>query len=223
MTITSDEVRHKLDQLRQRLDQLGAVDLDILAVTKGFGSDAVTAACGAGLRAVGENYAQELHDKADDLATLVEPAPIWHFIGQLQSNKVKLIASHVDTWQSVDRLKVGRQIQSHAPGATVYVQMQPPALDESTPKGGCPPDDVAQLVSELRGLGLAVDGIMAVGVADDPAATTRSFELAVELADDLSLANRSLGMSGDLELAIEAGSTMIRVGTALFGPRTYAR
>lgn len=220
MTFTHESVGERLAELRQTLASLGGDQVSVLAVTKGFDSTAVVAARANGLLAVGENYAQELAAKADELSGTPDHVDLqWHFIGQLQSNKVKLIARHVAVWQSVDRLKIGRQIQAHAPGARVFVQMQPPVLGPDTPKGGAAPDDVPALVTDLRSLGLDVAGIMSVGVTGDDAATAQAFALAVELADELELAERSLGMSGDLPIAIEAGSTMVRVGTGLFGPR----
>jgi len=214
--LSVDSVRARWEALQTRLDNLGARDVSVLAVTKGFDERAVTAACAVGLCAVGENYAQELATKAEALRN-ADVAPEWHFIGGLQSNKVKLIADAVSVWQSVDRLKVAKQIQVHSPGATVFVQMRPPTVGEN--KAGADPEQIPALVGEFRELGLHVGGIMAVGVDGDDAATRQSFELAVELGDDLNLAERSLGMTADLELALAAGSTMIRVGSALFGPR----
>lgn len=230
MTIDPAQVAERLTLLRERLESLGGPEVAVLAVTKAFGLDAVTAACVNGLVEVGENYAQEMASKVSEARTVAaadpdsifsQPAsrPQWHFIGQVQSNKVKLIADSVAVWQSVDRVKVGRHIQQHAPGATVYVQMRPPSTGEHTPKGGAIPDEVPDLVAGLRDLGLVVDGIMSVGVQGDRAGTSEAFRLAVELADDLSLSQRSLGMSGDLDLAVEAGSTQVRVGTGLFGDR----
>lgn len=209
-------VQARWEALQLRLESLGASDVKVLAVTKGFDEQAVRAACSVGLHAVGENYAQEMAAKAD-LLRHTDLNPEWHFVGGLQSNKIKLIADAVSVWQSVDRLKIANQIQRHAPGATVYVQMRPPGVADN--KAGAAPDDVRDLVFAMRDLGLTVDGIMAVGVDNDEAGTRRAFEVAVELADELELRERSIGMSGDLELAVEAGSTMVRVGTGLFGPR----
>lgn len=226
MTFTTESVGEQLAVLRQTLAELGGADITVLAVTKGFDHTAIRAALANDLMAVGENYAQELAAKAETISEEQQGGeqgaaitPQWHFIGQLQSNKVKLIAPHVSVWQSVDRLKTGRQIQNHAPGAQVFVQMQPPQIGADSPKAGAAPDDIPALVKDLRDLGLDVAGIMSVGVTGDPVATTQAFELAVALADDLDLAQRSLGMSGDLAIAVEAGSTMVRVGTGLFGPR----
>lgn len=220
--LSVDAVAARWEALQQRLESLGAAHVKVLAVTKGFDAQAVVAACSVGLCAVGENYAQELAAKAElftgsDRNPGWDFTPEWHFVGGLQSNKVKLIADAVSVWQSVDRLKIAQQIQRHAPGATVYVQMRPPGVADN--KSGAAPEDVEDLVREMRELGLTVDGIMAVGVDGDAAGTKQAFDVAVELADSLALTERSIGMSGDLEVALEAGSTMVRIGTGLFGPR----
>lgn len=215
--IEVDAVAARLEQLRNRLADLDADGVKILAVTKGFGADAVVAAHAAGLHAIGENYAQELAAKAADQRVAdLEPGVRWHFIGQLQSKRVRLVAPHVNQWQSVDRLKVGQRISTHAPGAQVMVQVN--ATGEPQ-KAGCEPTAVPQLVEDLRGLDLTVTGLMTVGRAGNTAETEAAFRMVADLADRLELPERSMGMSGDLEPAIRAGTTMVRVGTALFGPR----
>jgi len=170
----------------------------------------------AGLTQIGENYAQELIAKATELESL---GLEWHAIGQLQSNKIRPLAAHVGLWQSVDRLKIGRRIAEHQPGAEVLVQLQPRDVPADGPKGGCRPEDAAQLVSDLRALGLVVSGVMTVGVNGDRQGSIRAFADARSLADEFDLPHRSYGMSGDLEDAVDQGSTMVRLGTALFGAR----
>jgi len=192
-------------------------DVEILAVTKGFGPDALVAAAAAGLRAVGENYAQELHTKAP---TAAEHGLAVHFIGQLQSNKVRQLAPVVDVWETVDRSRLVDEIARRAPGARVLVQVD--ATGEPG-KGGCPVGDVAPLVRAGGQAGLVVVGLMTVGpTAGGPEAARPAFRAVRRLADDLGLATCSMGMSGDLEVAVEEGSTQVRVGTALFGARTSA-
>jgi len=193
----------------------------VVAVTKGFGPEAPIAALGAGLADLGENYAQELRDKADAVEERGGlPAPRWHFIGRLQSNKVRLVADRVACWQSIDRASLVDELAARAPGATLFVQVDA-AGDPG--KGGADPADVPDLVARARDAGLRVEGVMAVGVAGDEAATEAAFARAAELADRLDLAERSFGMSGDLAAAVRAGTTMVRVGTALFGPRPRPR
>lgn len=184
----------------------------LVAVTKGFGPDAVAAAIAAGVDHVGESYTSELVAKA-----VASPPDVrWHFIGRLQSNKVKAVAPLVELWQSVDRPSLVRHIGERAPGAQVLVQVN--ASGEAT-KGGCHPDDAAGLVADAGRAGLRVGGLMAIGPEGEPERARPAFRLLRELADGLGLAERSMGMSDDLEVAVQEGSTMVRVGRALFGAR----
>ena len=214
MSIEAGTVRQRLDGIRQQIADAGG-DPDavtVLAVTKGFGPDAVAAAVGAGLCAVGENYAQELLDKADAL----DEQPEWHFIGRLQSNKVKLVAGLVTCWQSIDRPALVDEVAKRAPGARLMVQVD--ATGEEG-KGGADPSAVPELVARARDAGLDVVGLMAVGVMGDLVATEAAFRAVAQLADRLELPERSMGMTGDLAAAVRSGTTMVRVGTGLFGPR----
>jgi uncharacterized pyridoxal phosphate-containing UPF0001 family protein len=129
---------------------------------------------------------------------------------------VRALAPVVRVWQSVDRAELAVEIAKRAPGAMVFVQVN--ASGEGQ-KAGCSFDEAPPLVARCRDLGLAVEGIMAIGPAGPPEAARHPFERVVALADELALAERSIGMTDDLEVAIEAGSTMVRVGRALFGPR----
>ena len=217
MSIDGAEVRGNLDRVRARIADAGG-DPDgiaVLAVTKGFGADAVRAASEAGLRAVGENYAQELVDKAEELDDL-EPPPEWHFIGRLQSNKVRSLAGLVACWQSIDRPSLVDELAKRAPGARVLVQVN--AAGEAG-KGGASPAETADLVARGRDAGLDVTGLMTVGVLGDDTATAAAFRAVADLADRLELPERSMGMTGDLDAAVRAGTTMVRVGTGLFGAR----
>jgi pyridoxal phosphate enzyme (YggS family) len=182
----------------------------LVAVTKGFGADAVRASCAAGVADVGENYAQELLAKATQITEPVR----WHFIGRLQRNKVRHLAPHVHLWQSVDRVDLVHEIARHAPGAAVCIQVN--VSDESA-KGGCRPDETAALVAAARHAALEVRGLMAVARAANGAGT--DFAMLDALASGLDLPERSMGMTDDFELALVHGATMVRVGRALFGPR----
>ena len=214
MTIDPAAVAAALDRIRDEISEAGgdADRVDVLAVTKGFGADAVEAAVAAGLGAVGENYAQELLDKSASL----DVQPEWHFIGRLQSNKVRQIADVVSCWQSVDRGSLVDEIAKRAPGARVLVQVN--ATGEPQ-KGGAEPAEVADLVARGRDTGLEVVGLMTVGVLGDEGATEEAFRAVAALADRLGLPERSMGMTGDLAAAVRAGTTMVRVGTGLFGSR----
>lgn len=200
--------------VRQRVEAAGGDPerVRVIAVTKGHGLDAVQEALAAGLSDLGESYAQELVGKAQQLEADVR----WHFIGGLQRNKVRLVAPFVHLWQSVDRLSLAAEIARRAPGAAVLVQVNVTGLEHQS---GCPPVRVASVVEGCTDLGLDVRGLMAIGPQGPDDVVRAGFRQVRELADRLGLPERSMGMSGDLEAAVAEGSTMIRVGTALFGPR----
>jgi hypothetical protein len=187
----------------------------VVAVTKGFGPDAVAAAVAAGLGEVGENYADELVAKATAAAE-GGLAVRWHFLGAVQRNKVARLAPLVSCWQGIARPEEGAAIARRRPGATVLVQVDLAGLPG---RGGCDPSGVPGLVAALRDDGLDVAGLMAVGPPGDPEDARPGFRRLVAAADELGLPVRSLGMTGDLAVALEEGSTMVRVGRGLFGER----
>jgi pyridoxal phosphate enzyme (YggS family) len=212
-----DDVRAGLDRVRDRIHAAGG-DTDqvrIIAVTKGFDAGVVSTALAAGITDIGENYAQDLVAKWPDVRIGAAP-PRVHFIGRLQRNKVRSLAGLVDVWQTVDRPSLGAEIARRAPGATVLVQVN---VSDEVQKGGCRMDDVDDLVAQLGGLGLDVVGLMAIAEQADPATVRDQFDRVRQAADRLALPERSMGMTADLEAAVRAGATMVRVGTALFGPR----
>jgi PLP dependent protein len=183
----------------------------LVAATKTVPVERVRAVIEAGVVDVGENRAQELLAKAPGCADL--PAR-WHFLGQLQRNKVRALAEHVACWQSVDRLALGEELARRAPGAHVLVEVN---LADEPQKGGCPPADTGRLADGLFGLGLRVGGLMAVPPHDDE--PRRWFGALRDLAAGLELGELSMGMTDDFEVAVEEGATMVRVGRALFGER----
>jgi uncharacterized pyridoxal phosphate-containing UPF0001 family protein len=227
------DIAGQVERARQRIGEAGG-DPDrvrIVAVTKGFDVAITRAALVAGLVDLGESYAQELMAKAADLDAdpvvsgagrpSASPSPTrlvprWHMIGRLQRNKVRALAPHVHLWQSVDRLDLGTEIARRAPGASVLAQVN---VTGEPHKGGCTPTDLDGLVAGLVDAGLEVRGLMAVGRAGDAATTREGFAWLVAAADRLGLPERSIGMSDDLELAVAAGATMVRLGRDLFGPR----
>jgi pyridoxal phosphate enzyme (YggS family) len=212
--LSAPAVADRLAVVRQRIADAGG-DPDtvkVVAITKGFGAEAVHAAIGAGLEHLGENYAQDLVAKA---ATVREASPCWHFVGRLQRNKVRSLASLVRLWESIDRVSLAEEIARRAPGAAVLVQVN---ISAEATKGGSEPDATPGLVAAARDLGLDVRGLMGVA-APDPAEAPRQFAGLAALADDLGLPERSMGMTHDLEAAVREGATIVRVGTALFGPR----
>jgi pyridoxal phosphate enzyme (YggS family) len=198
--------------------------VSVVGVTKTFAPDAWLIARDAGCDAVGENYAQEIVSKRAELdAAGVDPATLLpvHFIGHLQSNKVRQLFPLVALWQSVDRISVleaiAREQDRCGQPAEILVQVNATGEDQ---KSGCSPSDVASLVRRAAELDVVVRGLMTVGPSSGDANETRSaFRAVAELSHDLSLGALSMGMSGDMDIALDEGSTMLRVGTALFGER----
>jgi PLP dependent protein len=213
-------VPERLAALRERIASTG-VDpstITIVAITKTFGPDAIAAAGDAGLTDIGENYAQELLAKLPHVAPGAHPFRMRvHFTGRLQSNKINALAPVIDLWQTVDRVSLADALGRRAGGAAVLVQVN---VSDEPSKGGCAPEDTAALVAHCQAVGLRVDGLMTVGRTGAPRDTAAVFALARRQCDELGLAVCSMGMSDDLEVAVAEGSTMIRVGTALFGSRS---
>ena len=209
MTSCSALVASNLEQARARIRAAGGNEVRIVAVTKGFGADAVAAAREAGLTDLGENY-------ADELVAKWETGPRWHFLGAIQRNKVRALADKVGLWQGVDREVAGKEIAKRAPGAAVLVQVN---LSGDPRRNGCTFADAPALVHALQVMQLDVRGVMGVGPAGEPETARPPFRRLARLAASLGLPEVSMGMSGDLEVAVEEGATMVRLGTALFGPR----
>lgn len=216
--VPGSNVATRLAVVRERITRAGGdPSVRVVAVTKGFGADAVQAAFAAGLTDIGENYAAELLAKRDEVGQAADVR--WHFLGRVQRNKVRRLAPAVHLWQAVDRVAAGEEIAKWAPGAHVLVQVN---VSGEPQKHGCTLEGAPPLVQQLRGLGLDVVGLMAVGPAGAPEATRTAFRAVAAMADRLQLRERSMGMTDDLETAVEEGATMIRVGRALFGPRNLA-
>jgi uncharacterized pyridoxal phosphate-containing UPF0001 family protein len=187
-------------------------EVRVVAVTKTFDVDHVRAAAAAGLDAVGENYVDELASKRAAAADLMVS---WHYLGALQSNKIHRVVGCADVICGVSRAKELEKIAIHRSDQPIYVQVD---FTGAAQRNGAAPRDVAALVERGRNLGLAVLGLMTVAPTD-PSAARSAFQSTIALADQLGLVERSMGMSDDLELACELGSTEIRVGRALFGDR----
>ncbi len=189
----------------------------LVAVSKTQPASAVREAWAAGQRDFGENYAQEWRRKADALADLADLR--WHFIGGLQTNKVKAIAGRVAAIHTLDRDELAREISRRyaQKGAVARVFLEVNTGGERT-KSGCSPADAPRLAEAARALpGIDLVGLMCVPPpGEDP---RPQFRLLRELRDRLGLRELSMGMSADWRIAVEEGATFVRIGTAIFGER----
>jgi pyridoxal phosphate enzyme (YggS family) len=186
----------------------------IVAVTKGFGVEACREAMAAGLRLLGENRVQEALPKMDAV-----PGAQWHLIGHLQTNKVKQAVGRFALIQSVDSLHLAEAIARHDPKQAALVEVN---IAREPQKSGVAPELALELISQVSNL-LDIQGLMGMGPSEgDPTPAFNELRLLHTLAEQHlghGLAILSMGMSGDFEAALAAGSTMLRLGQALFGPR----
>ena len=193
-------------------------DLTIVAATKRHGMSSLLEACDAGITEFGENYFDELAEKATAMAQLRPGQVHWHAIGGVQRRHVARVASHVSLWHGIDRVEEGVAIAAATPGAGVLAQVN---LTNEPGKGGVAEWDLPALLDDLRGLGLELRGLMTMGPGGDPELARPAFRRLRSLADVHGLRETSMGMSGDLEVAVQEGATILRIGTALLGLRTY--
>ena len=221
----------RLDAVRARIAAAARkagrdpADVTLLAVSKTWPAEAVREAAAAGQRAFGENYVQEGVDKAEALRAL---GLEWHFIGPLQSNKTRPVANAFDWVHGIDRLKIAERLSAqrdvHLPPLEVCIQVN---VSGEASKSGVSPGELPTLAHAVARLPrLRLRGLMAIPEPTSDVALQRArFATLRELrdqlnADGLALDTLSMGMSDDLEAAIAEGSTMVRVGTAIFGSRS---
>ncbi len=217
-------LKQKLDQVESRIAQAAAragrqrSDIQLVAVTKKFPAAVIREAYQLGLRDFGENYVQEFEAKGVELADC--EGARYHFIGHLQSNKAKIAAQIFDVIHTIDSAKLARRLDAEAGGAGLDVLIEV-KLSTEPAKAGAAPGDVPALVEAIRGCPhLRLLGLMTMPPWSDDAETSRPYFARLrELAAANGLRQLSMGMSHDLEVAIEEGATIVRVGTALFGPR----
>ena len=221
----SDPFSTALAACRQRIaDAAGGRPVQLLAVATTRPAAAVRALAALGHRQFGENYVQEALPKIADCADL---GLDWHFIGPLQSNKCASVARHFDWLQSLDRARLVAPLARHRPPQAsplnVLIQVN---IDDEAGKSGCTPVDIDALAALVRAQpALRLRGLMAIPRPDpDPAVRRDAFARMRRLferlrADQPGIDTLSMGMSDDLELAIAEGATMVRIGSALFGPR----
>jgi pyridoxal phosphate enzyme (YggS family) len=230
MLRSSQNLPERIDALRARIAAAAAstgrnVDsVTLLAVSKGQPADLIRAAAAAGVTDIGESYVTEALAKMETLADL----PLtWHFIGRLQANKTRPVAERFAWVHGIDRLRIAERLSAqrphHAPALNVCIQV---SLGDEATKGGVPSAQVPALAAAVAALPrLALRGLMCVPpIETDPARQRGAFAQLRALRDSLNAAGLrldvlSMGMSGDFEAAIQEGATLVRIGTALFGPR----
>jgi pyridoxal phosphate enzyme (YggS family) len=208
--------------VRAEIARLSAQPVTIVAVTKGFGTDAIRAALAAGLADIGENRVQEALQKQD---ALPETDIRWHLIGHLQRNKAKLVPDRFELVHSIDSFELADALNKRAKALRVLLQVN---VAREPQKSGCLPDEAPALARRISGLGgLRFEGLMTLApLTDDVDVQRRTFRGlrvlrdAIKKEEGLWLPTLSMGMSGDYATAVAEGATMIRLGTALFGTRT---
>ena len=232
-----NDIAHNLAQVRDKISAAASrcgrlsEEVTLLAVSKTKPASAVEEAMAAGQRAFGENYVQEGVEKIRFFQDKGVTDLQWHFIGPLQSNKSRLVAEHFDWCHTVDRLKIATRLSeqrpAHLPPLNVLIQVN---ISDEQSKSGIEPEAVDALAAEVSALpNLCLRGLMAI-----PAPETeydKQFAVAQQMAVAFArlkthyptVDTLSLGMSDDMEAAIAAGSTMVRIGTAIFGARDYTK
>lgn len=228
MNYLQDARQHVLQQIRRACEhaQRAPETVQLLAVSKTHPSESLREMYAAGQRAFGENYLQEALEKIEALQDLeIE----WHFIGHVQRNKTKNLAEKFDWVHGVDRLIIAERLSNQRlqdqSDLNICLQVN---IDGQDSKDGCAPDEVTELVAQISQLPkIRLRGLMVIPAPDNTAAFADAkalFDLVREKhAHPEDWDTLSMGMSGDLEAAIDAGSTMVRVGTALFGARDYSQ
>lgn len=232
-----EELEHRFKQLKSKINEVAGKcnrnpkDINVVAVTKTHPPELLLAAVEAGITIFGENYAQEMKDKYDYLIQKTKTSIQWHFIGHLQTNKVKYIASFVDLIHSVDSFHLAEEISHQAKkhNRIINVLLQVNTSGELS-KFGCSPEDVFLLANQCAKLeNIKICGLMTIGsFSDDEKIYRAEFKLLAKIRNELNeklpeinWQHLSMGMSNDYVTAIEEGATIIRIGTALFGERHY--
>jgi len=219
-----ENFRHNLDAVRERIERAAeragrrAQDVLLIGVSKTVPAERIRLGVEAGLGALGENRVQEAREK---IKILGRPVP-WHLIGHLQTNKVRDALELFELIHSLDRLELAREIEKRAgdPGRVVDTLLEVNVAEEPS-KSGFAPDAVGAALETIGGMThLRVRGLMAIPPIVERAEDSRPwFQALRRLAERQGLKELSMGMSADFEVAIEEGATMVRVGTAVFGPR----
>ncbi|MCI4188099.1 YggS family pyridoxal phosphate-dependent enzyme [Dickeya dianthicola] len=235
-TVTTSTVQQNLQDVRQKISAAAQrcgrapEEITLLAVSKTKPVSALEEAIAAGQRAFGENYVQEGVDKVRHFQAVQPDTPLeWHFIGPLQSNKSRLVAEHFDWCHTIDRLRIAQRLSeqrpAHLPPLNVLLQVN---ISQEQSKSGILVSDLSELAASVAQLpNLRLRGLMAIPAPETDhtrqlAVFRRMTELFLQLkADYGTLDTLSMGMTDDMAAAIEAGSTLVRIGTAIFGARDY--
>lgn len=210
-----DQVKERLARVREKIARIRSPDeIVIVAVTKGFGADTCRAALAAGLRVLGENRVHEAILKMDEV-----PDAEWHLIGHLQTNKVRQAAGRFALIHSVDSVRLASELARVKPDQAVLLEIN---VAREPQRSGADPDRAQETIKEISSF-LDLRGLMAMGPSHgNPAPAFRELRQIRDEAEQRlgkSLPVLSMGMSGDFEVAVAEGSTMLRLGQALFGPR----
>ena len=220
--VSEEHLTERLAAVRERIEKACArahrnpAEVKLLAVTKVFGAEVVREAYELGLREFGENYVQEMERKAPVLTDLTDAR--FHLIGHLQSNKTKKAAQLFSAVDSIDAAKLATRLNAEEKALDVMIEVK---LSDEESKSGASETDVAGIVEAIRGCpNLQLRGLMTVPPWSEDAEIARPYFARLrEIAGRFSIPELSMGMSNDLEVAIEEGATWVRVGTALFGRR----
>ncbi|WP_343723480.1 YggS family pyridoxal phosphate-dependent enzyme [Herbaspirillum seropedicae] len=233
MSSIAQNLQHVQQQIAAAAERAGrpAGAVQLLAVSKTFGPQAVLEAVRAGQRAFGENYLQEALEKIAALPLLAPDAALqWHFIGPIQSNKTRPIAEHFDWVHSVDRLKIAQRLSEQRPATlgALNVCLQVNISGEDS-KSGLDPAELPAVAAQVAQLpGLKLRGLMAIPAPTEDVTQQRAAFAAVRSllaqlqAQGLALDTLSMGMSADLDAAVAEGASIVRIGSAIFGARHYA-
>jgi len=208
-----------LDRVRAAEARAGrpAGSVEVVAVSKLQPVEAIRAAYAAGARAFGENYAQELRDKAEALADLTGLR--WHAIGPLQTNKARYVARSAHVFHALDRVEVARELSRRRTGSPLAVYVEVNVGGEGT-KSGVAPEALGPLIAAVKQLpALDLVGLMTMPPLAPAEEVRPLFRALAALGREHGLAGLSMGSTGDFEAAIEEGATVVRVGTAVFGER----
>lgn len=237
ITLHMNDIAYNLAQIRDKISTAAALcgrapqEVTLLAVSKTKPASVIAEAIAAGQRAFGENYVQEGVDKIRYFREASPHSLQWHFIGPLQSNKSRLVAEHFDWCHTIERLRIASRLSeqrpAHLPPLNVLIQVN---ISDEESKSGIAPEEVDALAEQVAALpGLCLRGLMAIPAPEHEYHT--QFAVAEQMAVAFarlkaryaSVDTLSLGMSDDMEAAIAAGSTMVRIGTAIFGARDYSK